>query len=95
GAVARAVDHMPSPPKRWIVAGGGRHNRAMMQGLTETLGVAVEMAEAIGFDGDTIEAEAWAYISVRAKRGLPISYPGTTGAPHPMTGGVIARPDGA
>jgi anhydro-N-acetylmuramic acid kinase len=29
---------------------------------------------------------------VRALKGLPITFPGTTGAPRPMTGGVLARP---
>jgi anhydro-N-acetylmuramic acid kinase len=29
---------------------------------------------------------------VRSLGGLPITFPGTTGAPVPMTGGVLIRP---
>ncbi|MNU08118.1 anhydro-N-acetylmuramic acid kinase [compost metagenome] len=47
-------------------------------------------AEAIGFNGDSMEAEAWAYLAVRAQRGLPLTYPGTTGVRQPVTGGKYA-----
>jgi anhydro-N-acetylmuramic acid kinase len=48
-------------------------------------------AEAVGLDGDSLEAEAWAYLAVRSLRGLPITFPGTTGVPQPLTGGVLAK----
>ena len=54
-------------------------------------GLTPEPADAIGWNADSIEAEGWAYMAVRALKGLPISFPGTTGAPHPMTGGTIDR----
>ncbi|MGF1650620.1 MAG: anhydro-N-acetylmuramic acid kinase [Hyphomicrobiaceae bacterium] len=92
GSVRRALDHLPVPPVRWIVTGGGRHNAATMLGLAAALGVPVDPAEAIGFDGDAVEAEAWAYLAVRCKLGLPLSYPGTTGVPEPTLGGRIDRP---
>jgi anhydro-N-acetylmuramic acid kinase len=41
--------------------------------------------------GDSIEAEAFAYLAARCLLALPISFPGTTGVPEPMTGGRIAR----
>ncbi|MEN9896077.1 MAG: hypothetical protein RIR97_1929, partial [Pseudomonadota bacterium] len=31
----------------------------------------------------------WAYLAVRSMRGLPLTYPGTTGVKAPVTGGVI------
>ena len=49
----------------------------------------VEPVEAIGFDGDAIEAQCFAYLALRSRKGLPISFPGTTGVPAPMTGGVF------
>jgi anhydro-N-acetylmuramic acid kinase len=54
---------------------------------------AVVPAEAAGFDGDAVEAEAWAYLAVRSLRGLPITFPGTTGVAAPTCGGVLARAD--
>ncbi|HEY5829853.1 MAG TPA: anhydro-N-acetylmuramic acid kinase, partial [Hyphomicrobiaceae bacterium] len=52
---------------------------------------AVAPAEAAGMDGDALEAEAWAYLAVRSLKGLPITFPGTTGVPRPLTGGVLAN----
>ena len=46
----------------------------------------------LGLDGDAVEAEAWAFLAVRSLKGLPLTYPGTTGVTHPVTGGVLVRP---
>lgn len=94
-SIARAAAWMPERPKLWVICGGGRHNPTLMRligGLLEPLGEAAESAEEAGFDGDAMEAEAWAYLAVRSLAGLPITYPMTTGAPAPMTGGVLVRP---
>ncbi len=89
-AVIAAARHFPEQPKQWIVAGGGRHNTFLMQQLQRHINVPVSrIDEALGMDGDAIEAEAFAYLAVRSLRGLPISFPGTTGAPQPMTGGQV------
>ncbi len=88
-ATAAALRQAPAAPKRWLVGGGGRRNAFLMRGLVERLGVPVEPVEAIGFDGDAIEAQCFAYLALRARKGLPISFPGTTGVPAPMTGGVF------
>jgi len=90
-AVARARSWLPAPPELWIVCGGGRHNRGLMLALATALDAAVAPAEALGLNGDSLEAEAWAYLAVRSLRGLPITFPMTTGVPTPMTGGVLAR----
>ena len=60
-----------------------------MRRLAERLEVPVEPVEAIGFDGDAIEAQCFAYLALRSRRGLPLSFPTTTGVPAPMTGGVF------
>ena len=95
-SVARAYDWLPveERPKQLIVAGGGRHNGHMMQGLSEALaGVSkVVSADDLGWRGDAIEAEAFAFLAARTARGLPISFPGTTGVTSPMPGGRIVRP---
>lgn len=90
--VARALDHVPTAPQRWLVCGGGRHNAHMMRGLRTTLGVPVDPVETLGWRGDFIEAECFAYLAVRSLRGLPLSLPSTTGVPHPMPGGELWRP---
>jgi anhydro-N-acetylmuramic acid kinase len=90
-SVAAARAHFPEQPLLWIVSGGGRRNRTLMAMLAERVEAAVAPAEAAGMDGDAVEAEAWAYLAVRSLAGLPISFPGTTGVPRPMAGGVLAR----
>jgi anhydro-N-acetylmuramic acid kinase len=90
--VSRARDHLPAPPQRWLVAGGGRHNPALMAALAAELGPSVEPVGQVGWDGDALEAEAFAYLAVRSLRGLPLSYPGTTGVPAPQTGGRTDYP---
>lgn len=91
-AIAKAREHLPEEPQLWIIAGGGRRNRTMMSGLAGLVQNAVVPAEAVGLDGDAVEAEAWGYLAVRSLRGLPITFPGTTGVAQPMTGGVLCRP---
>jgi anhydro-N-acetylmuramic acid kinase len=92
-AIARIVPLLPKPPQSWIIAGGGARNLTMMRMLRERLAPArVEAADALGWSADAIEAQAFGFLAVRGLKGLPLSYPTTTGVPMPMTGGVIARP---
>jgi anhydro-N-acetylmuramic acid kinase len=90
-AIAKARFDVPEPPRTWIIAGGGRRNKTLMSLLAERIEGAVVPAEALTLDGDAIEAEAWAYLAVRSLKGLPITYPGTTGVAQPLTGGVLAK----
>jgi anhydro-N-acetylmuramic acid kinase len=87
---ARAA--FPAPPRRWVVTGGGRHNRAIMDALAALLGVQVGPVEEVGWDGDALEAQCFGFLAARVAAGLPLSFPGTTGVPRPMTGGRISRP---
>ena len=86
-SIVKALDHLPQPPKAWYITGGGRHNKTLMQGLRDALGVPVEPVEALGWNGDSMEAEGFAYLGALADSGKPISLPTTTGVPQPMTGG--------
>jgi anhydro-N-acetylmuramic acid kinase len=90
--VAAAQRFMPAPPQCWLVCGGGRYNAAMMAMLKHTLPVPVEPVEAVGWDGDALEAQAFAFLAVRSLRTMPLSLPSTTGVPSPLTGGVLRRP---
>jgi anhydro-N-acetylmuramic acid kinase len=83
---------MGGEPTEVIVCGGGRHNPALMKAFAERLPVPVRPAEDHGWRGDSIEAEAIAYLAARAAKGLAITFPTTTGAPEPMTGGRIVHP---
>ncbi len=94
-AVARARPHLPKPPLRWLVTGGGRRNPVLMDALREALDVPVDPVEAEGWDGDALEAQALAFLAVRCKHGLPISFPGTTGVARPLTGGRVHKPSEA
>ena len=89
GAVSRSLGFLPGPPRRWLVSGGGRHNEVMMRVLAATLGVPVEPVEAVGWDGDVLEAEAFGFLAMRSLRGLPLSLPTTTGVPEPLGGGRL------
>ncbi len=89
--VAGQLEKLPGAPDRVLVTGGGRRNPNIMTGLGARLGVPVEPVEAAGWDGDALEAQAFAYLAVRSLRGLPLSLPTTTGVPAPTTGGVLHR----
>ena len=64
-----------------------------MRMLGERLAPAeVEGAHAAGWSVDSLEAQAFAYLAIRSLRGLPLTFPGTTGVPQPLSGGVLVQP---
>jgi anhydro-N-acetylmuramic acid kinase len=89
GAVGKALDLLPSRPTRLIVSGGGRHNPTLMKMLGERAGVEAVNADSVGWRGDAVEAECFGLLAARVVRGLPISFPTTTGVAQPMLGGKI------
>jgi len=91
-AQATARDLREAKVDRVIVCGGGRKNPAIMAMLDIHIDAEVISAGDVGWDGDMLEAQAFAYLAVRTLKGLPISFPETTGAPRPLTGGRIAYP---
>tara|TARA_R110002124_G_scaffold53145_4_gene152492 strand:+ start:279 stop:1406 length:1128 start_codon:yes stop_codon:yes gene_type:complete len=88
-SIRRALDHLPDKPKRWLLTGGGRKNPELVRYIAEVVDAPAEPVEAVGWRGDDLEAEAFAFLAVRSLRGLPLSLPTTTGVPEPMTGGVL------
>lgn len=91
-AVAADLPHLPAVPSLVLATGGGRHNRSLMQALSTRLPCQVAPVEEAGFDGDMLEAQAFAHLAVRVARGLPTSCPGTTGVAAAVGGGQITTP---
>ena len=90
-ARAVALCPLPAPPLRVLATGGGRHNHAIMQALRAATAAPVDPVEAVGWDGDALEAQCFAYLAARVVRGLPLSFPTTTGVPSPQTGGRLIK----
>ncbi len=91
-AVAQGMEHCPAPPSRVLVTGGGRHNATLMAMLAAGLDCPVDPVEAVGLDGDMLEAQAFGYLAVRVLHGLPTSCPATTGVRAAVGGGEVFRP---
>jgi anhydro-N-acetylmuramic acid kinase len=91
-SLALGVALLPSGPRTAIAAGGGTHNATLMAAIEDELGMPVRLADGAGFSSDHMEAEAFAFLAVRAIRGLPLTFPGTTGVPAPLSGGVVSTP---
>ena len=87
--VAEALKHLPAQPKRLLVAGGGRHNPTLLAMIAARTGLTPQPTDALGWNGDAVEAEGFAYMAVRTLKGLPISFPGTTGVEQAVVGGTI------
>ncbi len=87
-SVAMAEQHFPAPARHWYIAGGGRHNPALMQAIGGML-KDVKPVETLGWWGDAMEAQAFAYLAVRSLRRLPLTLPTTTGAVRAVTGGAF------
>lgn len=90
-AVAKGAEHFPKAITQLLVAGGGRHNAALMRELAQRL-PNVSPVETQGLNGDMLEAQAFAYLAARVKAGLPTSCASTTGVPAAVGGGKINLP---
>jgi len=90
-SVICAQDQFPERAQIWVVCGGGRLNKSMMSAFGAYLYGAILSAEDVGWNGDAIEAQAFAYLAARSARGLPITFPGTTGIKSPLSGGRYNR----
>jgi anhydro-N-acetylmuramic acid kinase len=88
-SVAASARHFPAIAREWLVTGVGRHNPVVMDALRRRLEVSVCPVEAVGWNGDALEAQAFAYLAVRSLDGLPLSLPSTTGVTQPTSGGRL------
>ena len=91
-ARAIAAARLPAQPKRVLVCGGGRRNPAIMRALAGAMSVDVAPVEAVGWDGDALEAQCFGFLAARVAQALPLSFPETTGVRQPMPGGRIVFP---
>ncbi|MGV6801797.1 MAG: anhydro-N-acetylmuramic acid kinase [bacterium] len=90
-AIAKSASFLPAAPEGWVIVGGGRHNPVLLEQLKQRLAEPVKTAEEVGWRGDDLEAECFAYLAVRALKKLPLSFPGTTRVRHPVSGGTYHR----
>ncbi len=95
-SIIKSAGHLPETPAlyrrlRRRTAEPHHHERSCGHGRRQDASVIA--AEEAGFNGDAMEAEAWAYLAVRSLEGLPLTFPGTTGVDAPVSGGVLARHD--
>ena len=91
-AIGWSARAMPELPRQLLITGGGRHNPVMMRMIAERSGLPTAPVEKVGWQGDMLEAEAFAYLAVRSVRALPLSLPSTTGVSAPVSGGVLFSP---
>ncbi|MEI8321084.1 MAG: anhydro-N-acetylmuramic acid kinase [Alphaproteobacteria bacterium] len=87
--VFKALQFLPETPKVWYISGGGRHNKTLCQRLEHYLKPAcVDSIDILNTDGDFVEAQAFAFLAMRSVKGLPLSFPHTTGVAVPLAGGM-------
>jgi anhydro-N-acetylmuramic acid kinase len=91
-AVALAARHFPAPVTQWVIAGGGARNPALLRAIAEETRGKIVTADSLGWNGDALEAQAFGFLAVRSLRGLPLTFPGTTGVPRPLAGGRLNEP---
>jgi anhydro-N-acetylmuramic acid kinase len=93
GSAVLAKKHFPQPAALWILSGGGARNGALTGALKSLLRAPVKLAEDVGWRAQHVEAQAFAFLTARSLMGLPLTFPRTTGVPHPLTGGVRVSPE--
>ena len=89
--LARAVRNLSTPADGVVVCGGGARNPTLMRMLAARAPCRVAAAEDFGWSAEAMEAQAFAYLAVRSLKGLPLTFPTTTGVDRPLTGGVLTR----
>ena len=89
--IASALAHCPRKPAALYITGGGRHNGFMMDRLRSVTGAEVLSVDMLGWSGDAMEAEGFAYMAVRHLLNEPVSYPTTTACHSPTVGGVFVK----
>lgn len=75
-----------------VVVGGGGHNPTLLGFLAEAARSRILTGSELSWDGDFIEAQAFAFLAARHRAGLPITFPETTGVSRPLSGGELALP---
>ena len=74
-----------------FVCGGGRKNKSLMNQLRTKIKNKLLLIDDLNIDGDFVESQAFAFLSIRSYLGLPISFPSTTNCKKPSLGGVVTK----
>lgn len=91
-SISNARRFLTIQPREWIIIGGGVYNPTLVRQIKSVLKEPVRTGEECGFENDTLNAQSYAFLSVRSMMGLPISFPQTTGVFEPVTGGKRYEP---
>ena len=92
-SIHNARQFLTLQPKKWILIGGGVYNPVLVRMIRKILPETVVTARDMDWENDTLNAQSYAFLSVRSLMGLPISFPQTTGVSEPVTGGRIFNPE--
>ncbi len=81
-------------PHHYIICGGGRKNKSLMQSIENYLvnkNIVIKDIDDYNFDGNFVESQAFAYLAIRSYLKLPISFPSTTRCKKAISGGDILQ----
>ncbi|HEU0233962.1 MAG TPA: anhydro-N-acetylmuramic acid kinase [Gallionella sp.] len=88
--IAQAIRQYCDGATEIYLCGGGAHNPTLHHRLAALLpGSGVQTTDALGVDGDYLEAIAFAWLAQQTLHGRPASLPPVTGARHPCILGAI------
>lgn len=90
-SIAHGLRETGEMAQRIYLCGGGARNPTIRKWLAQATGASIGTVEDLSWNSDALEAEGFAYLAVRSLLNLPLSLPGTTGVPWPMTGGRLHR----
>ena len=89
--IKKGIDLLDTKIHKIILTGGGRKNNFLFNKLKEITNLEIIDIDKFGLDGDLLEAEAFAYITARSIKNLPLSLRTTTGVKKPVTGGILNK----
>ena len=78
----------------FIICGGGRKNKTLIKFIDQFMNnikLHIKNIDEFKVNGDYVESQAFAYLSIRCILNLPISFPNTTRYTKPCSGGVIIK----
>jgi len=76
-----------------LICGGGRKNKILLKKIQQNMSpnFNFKLIDDYKINGDFIESQAFAFLAIRSFRGLPISFPGTTGCKKACIGGELIK----
>lgn len=90
--VVRGLLRLAQRPDRFWVAGGGRKNATLLRMIASRTGISARPIDKLGWNGDALDAQGYAYLAVRRVALKSSTYPETTGVKVPAHCGKIHIP---